>query len=104
MPNTFGKADTNFSANVDDLQYAASWMSDHGMPPTLLIGHSLGGAAVLAAAASIPGAKAVVTIGAPSRPSHVERLFEHAADEIEAEGRAQVDLGGRPFTISKQFV
>jgi putative redox protein len=96
-------ADTSFSSNVDDLTRAAAWMTDHAMPPTILIGHSLGGAAVLAAAGAIPQAKAVVTIGAPSRPSHIKRLFEHASDEIEAEGGAEVDLGGRPFTISRQF-
>ena len=97
-------AETSFSANVDDLERAAAWMRAHGMPASLLIGHSLGGAAVLAAAARIPESKAVVTIGAPSTPSHLTRLFRAAAAEIEAEGKAEVDLGGRPFTVSKQFV
>lgn len=97
-------ADTNFSANVDDLLQAAKWMRDHAMSPDLLIGHSLGGTAMLAAAASIPESKAVATIAAPSSPSHVKHLLSHASNEIAATGEAQVDLGGRPFTIRRQFL
>ncbi len=97
-------ADTTFSVNVEDLVSAAGWMRDNALPPALLIGHSLGGAAVLAAAASIPEARAIATIGAPSTPAHVKKLFATAADEIEEAGEAEVDLGGRPFTIRKQFV
>lgn len=97
-------AETNFSANVDDLLKAAGWMRDHGMPASILIGHSLGGAAVLAAAGRLDEVRAVVTIGAPSSPAHVRHQFSEAEADIAKEGEAVVDLGGRPFTIRRQFV
>ncbi len=97
-------ADSSFSANVDDLVRAAGWMRDHDLPPGLLIGHSLGGAAALAAAPAIPETRAVATIGAPARPAHVKKLFAAHAGDIAERGAAQVELGGRPFTISRQFV
>jgi pimeloyl-ACP methyl ester carboxylesterase len=97
-------ANTNFSSNVADLVAAAAHLRQAYRPPALLVGHSLGGAAVLAAAADIPESTAVVTIGAPSDPGHVTGLFRERLDEIEAKGEAQVELAGRPFTIKRQFL
>lgn len=96
--------DTNFSSNVEDLIAAADYMRDEMQAPSILIGHSLGGAAVIQAASQISEAKAVVTIGAPSEPSHVEKHFESHRDEIEQSGSAIVKLAGRPFRIKKQFL
>lgn len=97
-------AQTSFTSNVSDLIKAAEFLNDEYRSPALLVGHSLGGAAVLAAAAKIPSIKAVATIGAPFAPEHVEHLFEGAQDQFEKKGWAQVDIGGRPFVIGKQFV
>ncbi|MDX1513396.1 MAG: bifunctional alpha/beta hydrolase/OsmC family protein [Gammaproteobacteria bacterium] len=97
-------ANTNFSSNVDDLVCAADYLREHLQAPALLIGHSLGGAAVLAAAGEIAEASAVVTIGAPADPGHVAHLFESSREQIESEGRAVVDLAGRKFEIKKQFL
>ena len=97
-------ANTNFSSNVGDLVAAADWLRENHGAPSILIGHSLGGAAVLAAAARIEDAKAVVTIGAPSDPGHVSHLFADVAAKIDSEGEAEVTLAGRPFTIRKQFL
>jgi len=95
---------TSFSSNVEDLVAAATWLGQNNMPPSLLIGHSLGGAAVVKAAGLLKGIKAVATIGAPFDPSHVKHHFADALPEIERDGSAQVSLGGRPFTIGKAFV
>jgi len=97
-------ANTNFSSNIQDLLRAADWLRDHRDAPALLIGHSLGGAAVLAAAEQVPEAKAVVTIGAPGDPGHVAHLIGTAQEEIDRTGRADVEIGGRHFTITKQFL
>lgn len=97
-------ANTNFSSNLDDLVAAADFMAREFEAPALLIGHSLGGAAVLGAAHRIQSAKAVVTIGAPSDPSHVEHHFEPDREEIETQGEACVSLAGRPFRVKKQFL
>lgn len=97
-------ANTNFSSNVADLVAAADFLRQQHRAPALLIGHSLGGAAVLAAAAAMPEVKAVVTIAAPSDPSHVHALFSEALPQIEREGEARVQLAGRPFTIKRQFL
>lgn len=97
-------ADTNFSSNVEDLVEAAHFMADQKAGPHLLIGHSLGGAAVLHATKHIPSVEAVVTIGAPSNPIHVENNFHASLDEIEKKGEAKVILSGREFTIKKQFL
>lgn len=96
--------DTNFSSNVDDLIAAAEYMKKEMHGPTILIGHSLGGAAVLQAASRMDTVKAVATIGAPSEPRHVEHHFESKKEEIEEEGSAIVSLAGRPFRIKKQFL
>lgn len=97
-------ADTNFSSNVSDLVAAAEFLASSYEGPALLIGHSLGGTAVLQAAGSIGSARAVVTIGSPSQPSHVAAMLEGNREEIEAAGQAEVRLGGRPFLIKKQFL
>jgi uncharacterized OsmC-like protein/alpha-beta hydrolase superfamily lysophospholipase len=97
-------AHTNFTSNVDDLVKAAAFLRDKYAPPKILIGHSLGGAAVLAAADRVPEAVAVATIGAPADPSHVTHLLKEKQAEIEAKGEAEVQLAGRPFRIQKQFL
>ncbi len=97
-------ADTNFTSNVRDLIDVANYLSEHYEPPKLLIGHSLGGAAVLQAASAIDSIKAVVTIGAPSEPSHVQKLLSPFKENIIAQGEAEVTLAGRPFKIKRQFL
>ncbi len=97
-------ADTNFSSNVDDLVEAANFLGEAYMAPQLLVGHSLGGAAVLQAAAQIPASAAVVTIGAPASPEHVKHTFMDSLATIAEKGEATVKLAGRPFTIKKQFL
>lgn len=95
---------TSFTSNVEDLLAAADALAARDMAPTLLIGHSLGGAAVLKAAGRIDSARAVVTIGAPFDPGHVTHNFGDALDTIEKEGSGEVDLGGRKVRIGKAFV
>ncbi len=97
-------ANTNFSSNVADLLQAADYLRAHHQAPQLLIGHSLGGAAVLAAAGDVPEARAVATIGAPADAEHVIHNFAAEVGEIEAKGVAEVTLAGRQFTIKKQFL
>lgn len=97
-------ANTNFSSNLTDLVSAANHLRKSYLAPALLIGHSLGGAAVLAAAGDIPEVRAIATIGAPSDPAHVKGLFRDHLEEIEAQGEAQVQLSGRPFRIKRQFL
>ena len=97
-------ANTNFSSNVADLVAAAHHLRTSFLAPSLLIGHSLGGAAVLAAAGELPEVRAVVTIGAPSDPAHVSGLFKDHLEEIETQGEAQVQLSGRSFRIQRQFL
>lgn len=97
-------ADTNFSSNVADLLAAAEFLRREQRPPELLVGHSLGGAAILAAAGAIPEARAVATIAAPADAEHVTRQFAGSVDTILREGQARVELAGRPFVIKKQFL
>ena len=97
-------SNTTFSSNVGDLKAAAEMLETRGMKPSMLIGHSLGGAAVLKLAPQLDGIKAVVTLGAPFDPEHVTHNFGGALDEIEANGKASVNLGGRAITIGKAFV
>ncbi|MGJ8618332.1 MAG: bifunctional alpha/beta hydrolase/OsmC family protein [Sulfitobacter sp.] len=97
-------ANTSFTSNVDDLIAACRYLDNAGMPPSLLIGHSLGGAAVLKAASQIDQIKAVATLGAPFDPEHVTHNFADALPEIIAKGIAEVSLGGRPFNIGKGFI
>ncbi|MCG8320774.1 MAG: bifunctional alpha/beta hydrolase/OsmC family protein [Cytophagales bacterium] len=97
-------SDTNFSSNVDDLVQGANYLADNYQPPQIVIGHSLGGAAVLQAASKLPFVKAVVTVGAPSNPPHVQHLLKNNIEEIKETGEATVLLAGRPFKIKKQFL
>jgi alpha/beta superfamily hydrolase len=97
-------SETNFSSNVEDLVAASEFMASEFRAPDVLIGHSLGGAAMLQAAADIPSAKVVATIGTPADPGHVIRHLKDRMEEIQAKGEAVVDLGGRPFKIKKQFL
>ena len=98
-------ANTNFSTNLEDLRSAINALKDDGMTVDLLVGHSLGGAAVLAVAHEFEDIKLVATIGAPSDPAHVLHLFDdNAISKIKANGQAEVALGGRPFTVRKEFI
>lgn len=97
-------ADTNFSSNVDDLVAAAEFMKREWQSPKMLMGHSLGGAAVLQAAHQIESSEAIVTIGAPCNPEHVTHHLVDKREEIEKKGEARVNLAGRTFTIKKQFL
>lgn len=97
-------ADTNFSSNIDDLIVAADFLAEHYESPRILVGHSLGGAAVLQAAHHIDSVQAVSTIGAPYDPEHVTRHLEDAVEDIQAKGEARITLAGRTFTIQKQFL
>jgi alpha/beta superfamily hydrolase len=95
---------TNFSSNVEDLISAARYLEQNYKAPSIIIGHSLGGAAVIFAASELDSVKAIVTIGAPSSPKHVSHLFKNGMDEIEQYGEAIVSIGGREFKIKKQFL
>ena len=102
-------SDSSFASNIEDLKAAAQFMAaekfgTHSLAPHLLIGHSLGGAAVLVAASEIGTISAVATIGAPSFAGHVLHLFDQAVDEIEANGQAEVHIGGRPFVVGAGMV
>ena len=97
-------ANTTFTSNVEDLVAACAYLSARDMTPSILIGHSLGGAAVLKAGSQMDDIKAVVTLGAPFDPEHVTHNFGDALPEIIEKGVAQVDLGGRPFQIGRKFV
>lgn len=97
-------ADTTFASNVADLVDAAAYLAEEHTAPALLVGHSLGGTAVLQAAPEIDSAVAVATIGSPSTPEHVKHLFRDSEADIEANGEAEVLLAGRPFTIRKSFL
>jgi len=97
-------ANTNFSSNVDDLVAAADWLGENHQAPAILVGHSLGGAAVLAAAGAVDSVQGVCTIGAPADPDHVKHNFGCDLERIEKDGVAEVTLAGRSFTIKKQFL
>jgi uncharacterized OsmC-like protein/fermentation-respiration switch protein FrsA (DUF1100 family) len=97
-------ANSTFSSNVADLVRAANHLRETQKAPAILIGHSLGGAAILAAAAQIPEARAVVTIAAPSDPAHVTGLFRDRIEDIRRDGKVEVSLAGRPFHITRDFL
>ena len=97
-------ANTNFTSNVGDLVAAANYMRENLDAPRIIIGHSLGGAAVLAAAGDIDEVECVCTIGAPADPHHVALNFKDDIERIMADGEADVTLVGRPFKIKKQFL
>jgi putative redox protein len=96
--------DSHFSANIEDLMDVHEFMKNEYEAPSLLVGHSLGGAAVLVAASKIDDIKAVATVGAPAHVSHVKHLFSHSEDEIPEKGKVKVNIGGRPFQINKEFM
>ncbi len=97
-------ADTSFSSNIQDLLAAVTYLEEHHQAPALLVGHSLGGTAVLAAAGQVPSAVAVATIGSPADPAHVRHLFNDSLPELESSGSAEVDLGGRLFRVKRQML
>ncbi|MCB1741001.1 MAG: OsmC family protein [Gammaproteobacteria bacterium] len=97
-------ANAGFSSNIEDLLAAAAWLREQHAAPTLLVGHSLGGTAMLAAAGRIDEARAVVTIGSPASPEHVIAHFGADLERIEQDGEADVTLAGRTFRISKSFL
>ena len=97
-------ADSNFSSNVADVLSATRFLEAEHQAPAILVGHSLGGTAVLQAAPQVASAVAVATIGSPADPTHVRHLFDGAASELQSRGEAEVHLGGRPFRIKRQFL
>lgn len=98
-------ADTTFAADVEDLIAVGNAMAGEGKPPSILVGHSLGGAAVLMAAGAMPGIRAVATLGAPFDTSHVLHQFDpESLQTIETQGQAEVLLAGRPFVVRKSFI
>lgn len=97
-------ADTNFSSNVSDIASAAQFLETEYEAPKILIGHSLGGAAMFVAARDIPSARAISTIGAPCDPSHIAHIFSGREKELEEKGELEVKIGGRAFTFKKQFL
>ncbi|MEP6260420.1 MAG: bifunctional alpha/beta hydrolase/OsmC family protein [Gillisia sp.] len=97
-------ADSNFSGNVEDLIAAANFLKDEYKSPTMVIGHSLGGAAAIFAAALLPEVTALATIGTPSSLSHVTHLLSDGLEKIKNTGEATINIGGRPFIIKKQFL
>lgn len=97
-------ADSHFSANVEDLIDVHNYISQHFEAPSLLVGHSLGGAAVLVAASKIEAVKAVATVGAPASVSHVKHHFSHGIEAVKEKGEVEINIGGRPFKINQDFV
>lgn len=97
-------SDSHFSSNVSDLKAVSAYLEKHYQAPSLLVGHSLGGAAVIVAASQLESVKAVATVGAPATVEHVTHLFSHGFDAIQEKGEVEVNIGGRPFNINKEFV
>ena len=97
-------SESNFSGNVEDLLAAAEFLAEKHQSPTLIVGHSLGGAAAILAASQLDSVQAVATIGSPSNPQHVQHLFQNSIEEINESGKALVSIGGRSFTIKKHFL
>lgn len=97
-------ANSDFSSNINDLIDAADFLKSDFEAPQLLVGHSLGGTAILAAAEKIPSAKAVVSIGSPSQPEHILHLLSESLDELKQTGSANIELAGRPFEFKQAFV
>ncbi|MFK7951774.1 MAG: alpha/beta fold hydrolase [Ekhidna sp.] len=97
-------SDTNFSTNLSDLKDAYNYLEQHYQAPQIIVGHSLGGAAVLHISGELEAVKAVATIGAPSTPTHVAHLLDSGKNELEESGEAEINIGGRPFKMKKQFL
>ncbi len=96
--------DTNFTTNIEDLVSAANFLQEEYQAPKIIIGHSLGGAAAIFTAKEVPSIQAIATIGAPANPCHVSHLFSEHLENIEIDGEAVIEIGGRPFTIKQQFL
>ncbi len=97
-------AESHFSANVEDLLDVSKYLENNYKAPSLLVGHSLGGSAVIVAASKLKNVKAVATVGAPATINHVTHLFSHAVDEVHEKGEVEVQIGGRPFKINQDFI
>ena len=97
-------AESHFSANVDDLLAVNDFLTENYKSPSLLVGHSLGGAAVIVAGSKLENIKAIATIGAPATVNHVTHLFSHAIKDVKEKGEIEVHIGGRPFKINQDFV
>jgi len=97
-------ADSHFSGNIGDLIAVSDYLTEHYAAPSLLVGHSLGGAAVIVAASKLESVKAVATIGAPATVDHVTHLFSHGIEDVKEKGEVEIDIGGRPFKINQEFV
>ena len=97
-------AESHFSANVEDLLDVSNYLEKHHKAPSLLVGHSLGGAAVIVAASKLKNIKAVATVGAPANVNHVTHLFSHAIADVPEKGDVEVQISGRPFKINQDFV
>ncbi len=97
-------SESHFSANVSDLLAVNTYLEENYNAPSLLVGHSLGGAAVITAASKLDNIKAVATIGAPATVDHVTKLFSHDFEDVETKGEVEVNIGGRPFKIDQEFV
>ncbi|MFB9051550.1 alpha/beta fold hydrolase [Formosa undariae] len=97
-------SDSHFSSNVSDLLAVSKYLEAHFKAPSLLVGHSLGGAAVIVASSLLDSVKAVATVGAPATVEHVTHLFSHGFDDVEEKGDVEVNIGGRPFNINKEFI
>ncbi|MBO3115669.1 alpha/beta fold hydrolase [Winogradskyella sp. DF17] len=97
-------ADSHFSANVEDVIDVHQFMTDNYKAPSLLVGHSLGGAAVLVAGSKLAAVKAIATVGAPATIGHVKHLFSHAIEDVKEKGKVKINIGGRPFEIDENFV
>ncbi|WP_296385039.1 bifunctional alpha/beta hydrolase/OsmC family protein [Winogradskyella sp.] len=97
-------AESHFSANVEDLIAVNDYITEHHKAPSLLVGHSLGGAAVIVAASQLENIKAVATIGAPATVEHVTHHFSHAIEEVANKGEVEINIGGRPFKVNQEFV
>ncbi|GGG40183.1 bifunctional alpha/beta hydrolase/OsmC family protein [Bizionia arctica] len=97
-------SESYFSANVDDLLAVSDFLKENYQAPGLLVGHSLGGAAVIVAASKLDNVKAVATIGAPATIEHVTHLFSHGIEDVKEKGEVEINIGGRPFKINQEFV
>ena len=97
-------ADTNFSSNISDLKDAYDFLEENYEAPKILVGHSLGGAAVIHVGGELEKVQAIATIGAPSDPTHVSHLLENGREDLEEKGEAEINIGGRPFKMKKQFL
>lgn len=97
-------ADSHFTANIEDIRSAVKYLETHAKPPIILLGHSLGGTAILATAHEFPSAKIVATIGSPYDPSHVEHFFDGLSEHMSVDAEVCITLAGRKFIINREFI